>query len=116
MKVPLQTTLDTNSQLLANNNLNCLKEIKEYELKLKNDTYKLVIELKSDKRIIYFRMRQTNILSFYYYKNNFDYESITQVLFLLKEHYNDLSKILKFLDTSITRNKFELRQNTNKKE
>ena len=71
------------------------KEIKEYELKLNNDIYRLTLEHTFDE-IIFMTIRQINNLSFYIYKNNFNYEEITKNLSLLKEHYNDIIKSDKF--------------------
>ncbi len=71
------------------------KEIKEYELKLNNDIYKLTLEHTFDEKI-FMKIRQISNLSFYIYKNNFNYEEITKNLSLLKEHYNDIIKSDKF--------------------
>ena len=58
------------------------KEIKESELKLNNDIYRLTLEHTFDKKI-FMTIRQINNLSFYIYKNNFNYEEITKNLSLL---------------------------------
>ena len=58
------------------------KEIKEDELKLNNDIYRLTLEHTFDEKI-FMTIRQTNNLSFYIYKNNFNYEEITKNLSLL---------------------------------
>ena len=94
--------------------INHLKERKEYELKLNEDIYRLTLEYSLDGNI-YFKIRQINNLSFYYYKNSFNYEEITKKLSLLKDHYDDTSKIIKFIDTAMTKNKFKLRFNENSK-
>ena len=94
--------------------INNLKERKEYELKLNEDIYRLTLEYSLDDNI-YFKIRQINNLSFYYYKNSFNYEEITKKLSLLKDHYDDTSKIIKFIDTAMTKNKFKLRFNENSK-
>ncbi len=67
------------------------------------------MELYSDNRM-YFRLRQINNLSFYYYKNNYDYENITKLLFLLKDHYDDICKVFKFYETALSKNKVILKQ------
>ena len=89
---------------------NELNEIKEYELKINNDTFKLTLEYSSEERI-FMQIRQTNNLSFYLYKNDYNYEEITKSLSLLKDHYDDISKVIKFIDTAMTKNKFKLRLN-----
>ena len=90
------------------------KEIKENELKLNNDIYKLTLEHTFDEKI-FMKIRQTSNLSFYIYKNNFNYEEITKNLSLLKDHYNDTSKVIKFIDIAMNKNKFKLRLNENSK-
>ena len=91
-----------------------LIEINEYEFQLKDDKYKLKFELYSDKKI-YFELRQTNILSFYYYKNNYNYEELTKLLYLLKEHYDTIMKVYKFYNLSLIKNKVELKKEEKKK-
>ena len=89
---------------------NELNEIKEYELKINNDTFKLTLEYSLEERI-FIQIRQTNNLSFYLYKNDYNYEEITKSLSLLKDHYDNISKVIKFIDTAMTKNKFKLRLN-----
>ena len=57
------------------------------------------------------QIRQTNNLSFYLYKNDYNYEEITKSLSLLKDHYDNISKVIKFIDTAMIKNKFKLRLN-----
>ena len=65
------------------------KEIKEYELKCNNDIYKLTLRHLFDETIL-IKIRQINNLSFYIYKNEFNYEQITKHLSLLKDHCDDI--------------------------
>ena len=65
------------------------KEIKEYELKLNNDIYKLTLRHLFDETIL-IKVRQINNLSFYIYKKEFNYEQITKHLSLLKDHCDDI--------------------------
>ena len=81
---------------------------------MKDDKFKLKFELYSDKKI-YFELRQTNILSFYYYKNNYNYEELTKLLYLLKEHYDTIMKVYKFYNLSLIKNKVELKKEENSK-
>ena len=71
-----------------------------YELKLDNETYKLIIEIVS-KDIILFKIRQTNFISFTFYSNKYNYESLIKHIKIEKNKYNDLTQVLELFDTLI---------------
>ena len=77
-------------------------EVKEYEMDIEQDTYKLQITTYSD-QTIYFNIRQTNIISTNYYEKEHTYGEIIDILILMKNHYDDITKILNFIDKAITR-------------
>lgn len=79
-------------------------ETKEYELNLNKDTYLLKMQLNQHEKIS-FKIRQTNNLSFYYYYKEFGYEDLRKALSLPVEHYDNISKVFKFYDTAVLKNK-----------
>lgn len=80
---------------------------KSYEINCNNDTYLLIIEKISEKKIK-FKIRQINNISFLYYENIFSYEEITKILLLEKNYYDNIDKIFKFYENSIKRQKVSL--------
>ena len=57
--------------------------------------------------------QDNNILFQTRYKNNlyskeYTYSELTKMLFLINDYYDNIKKIFKFLDTSITKNKISL--------
>ena len=90
-------------------------ETKKYKLNLGNDTYELILETYSSEKIN-FKVQQINIASTYYYSKTYNYDEILQKLFLFKAHHENISKILKYIDTSISQNMLSLvKDNQNKK-
>ena len=89
-------------------------ETKEYELNLNKDTYLLKIQLIKHEKIS-FKIRQTNNLFFYYYYKEFGYEELRKALSLPVEHYDNISKVFKFYDTAVLKNKVFLVQEKGKK-
>ena len=86
---------------------NELKIEKSFELNYNNDTYLLLIEKISEKKIK-IKISQINNISFYYYENIFSYEEITKILLLEKNYYDNIDKIFKFYENSIKRQKVSL--------
>ena len=91
---------------------NKLIEFKPYQLKFENDFYNLLIELYSDNNI-YFKLRNSNNFPFSYYTNKFGYEEITKLFLLNKDHYGDLTKVFKFFDIALSKNKINLEYDKN---
>ena len=89
-------------------------ETKEYELNLNKDTYLLKMQLSKHEKIS-FKIRQTNNLFFYYYYKEFGYEELRKALSLPVEHYDNISKVFKFYDTAVLKNKVFLVQEKGKK-
>ena len=77
-------------------------EIKEYEMNIEQDTYKLKITIYTE-QTINFNIRQTNIISAHYYEKEHTYGEIINILILMKNHYDDITKILNFIDKAIAR-------------
>ena len=91
-----------------------LIESKKYELKIGEEIYSLLLEIYSDNNI-YFKLRKTNNSSFYHYMNKFNYNDITQLFLLQKEHYKDMQKIFHFFDLALTKKKIKLEYNEEKR-
>ena len=85
-----------NNNISENDSFN----IKEYELNLNNDIYKLQIENSSLK--ILFKLRPINNITTYYYLKEYKYEDIIKELKLSKKQYNNLTNIEEFIDKSLT--------------
>ena len=88
-------------------------ESKKYELKYENEEFSLLMEIYSDDNI-YFKLRKSKNLSLYEYSNKHNYNEITKLFLLQKEHYKDLSKIFHFFDLAFTRKKIKLEYNKEK--
>ena len=90
-------------------------QTKEYEVQINADNFTLRIDIYSN-QAIHFNLKQTNKLSIYYYEKYYTYDDLTKTLKLLKDNYNDVSKVFKFYDTSITKKKVNLKEEKEKKQ
>ena len=87
---------------------------KNYEIKLDNDTYSLLMEIYSNDKL-YFKLRKSNNIQLYQYIKEYKYNEILNLLLLHKKHYENLSKIFIFFDKAINNKKVKLVYNENKK-
>ena len=92
-----------------------LLQTKEYEFQIKIDKYILKIDTYSN-QTMYFYIKQTNNITIYYYERKFTYDKITKELKLLKDYYNDITKIFEFYDTAITMKKVTLKEDKENKQ
>ena len=90
-----------------------LIESKKYELKLREDTYSLLIERYEN--LISFKIRQINNICLYQYFREYKYEDILNLLSLIKNQYEDLSKIFIYFDKMINKQKVFLDYNNQNK-
>ena len=90
-----------------------LIESKKYELKLREDTYSLLIE--RFENLISFKIRQINNICLYQYFREYKYEDILNLLSLIKNQYGDLSKIFIYFDKMINKQKVFLDYNNQNK-
>ena len=90
-----------------------LIESKKYELKLREDTYSLLIE--RFENLISFKIRQINNICLYQYFREYKYEDILNLLSLIKNQYGDLSKIFIYFDKMINKQKVFLDYNNENK-
>ena len=90
-----------------------LIESKKYELKLREDTYSLLIE--RFENLISFKIRQINNICLYQYFREYKYEDILNLLSLIKNQYEDLSKIFIYFDKMINKQKVFLDYNNENK-
>jgi len=88
-------------------------ETKKYILNLDKDTYSLIIETFSNGDIN-FNVRQNNSISISYYTKTYKFDEILQKLYLFKQHHDNITKILKYIDTSISQKKLFLIKDNNK--
>ena len=79
----------------------------EFNIPTNKNQYQLKIETYTDESIE-FNLRQTNIVSFIYYKKQFNYNEIMSKLLLVKEYYSDINKVLKFIEIAITKKKLSI--------
>ena len=77
---PINMSLNTPS-ISLNNDIKCLAS-KEYELKLEEDIYTLKLALLSNEKIS-FHIRQINNISYYYFYNEYEYDTLIKELVLL---------------------------------
>ena len=96
------------------NNQEKLIQSKIFELKCEEQNYCLLLEIYSDNNI-YFKLRESNKLSLYYYLNKYNYEDITKYFLLQKEHYTDLKKVFNFFDLALSKKKINLELDKKKK-
>ena len=87
---------------------------KEYELILDKDTYSLVIEIISKEKIS-FNIRQVNNISYSYFYQEYDYETLIKELVLPAQHYDNIEKIFKFYDIALEKKKVVLIYDNEKK-
>ena len=104
---PMFYTIDEDSKTLL--------QTKEYQYQINSDTYTLRINAYSD-QTIQFYLKQTNKIPIYYYEKNFTYDQIINTLKLIKELYNDITKVFSFYDISITKKKIILKKDIKKKQ
>ena len=90
-----------------------LIESKKYELKLREDTYSLLIE--RFENLISLKIRQINNICLYQYFREYKYEDILNLLSLIKNQYGDLSKIFIYFDKMINKQKVFLDYNNQNK-
>ena len=90
-----------------------LIESKKYILKHEENIYSVLMETYSD-NYIYFKIRKYNNLSLYHYINKYNYEDITKLFLLHKEHYTNISKVFHFFDLAFTKEKIKLDYNKEK--
>ena len=100
----------TNDPDELNNNISQSKIInkKEYELKHENNIYNLQIQI--DSNYIYFKIienKDDDIVPTFY-KNKFDLKTITSILKLYPDIYNDLNKIISLINDCYNTNKIKL--------
>ena len=93
-------------------NQNEISETKNYKLYLNNDTFLLVIETSSNGDIN-FKVKQINIITRYYFSKKYSFEEILKKLYLYKDLYESISKILIFIDNSISHKKMILNEDQN---
>ena len=86
-----------------------LKNMKLYEIKLNNeeDIYSLIMETYSDNKIS-FKAKKKDDCCYNMFTNEFKYEELLKKLLLQKEYYDNISKIFKFYDISLMKNKINL--------
>ena len=95
-----------------NVNVNTI-ETKEYKLNLDKDIYSLKIETFTNGNIN-FTVRHKNTIPTSYFTKTYVFEDILQKLYLFKEHHDNITKILKYIDTSISQQKMNLIKENNK--
>ena len=114
MEIPETVELEINNGDILRNDLGKeLNNIRQYDLKLNKDIYKLIIEISSNNDIL-FSLRQTNNISFIYYEKKYKYEDILKHLNLEKNKYNNILKILEFFDVSVKNEKLKISKDNNK--
>ena len=91
-----------------------LIESKTYELKLDNEIYFLNFKIISEEKMLFQAKNKTiSLLSF---EKEFTYEELIKNLFLQEQYYNNIHKIYKFYDISLTKNKISLLYDKNEKQ
>ena len=85
---------------------------KNYELKLDEDIYSLTMGIYNNETIK-FNLIQKNKFSIINFTKVYDYHEITKKLLLSNEYYNDISKVFKYCDTAILKNKVLLVKDNN---
>ncbi len=63
---------------------------------------------------IYFKATQKNIISPINYIKEYKYEELIEIFFLSKEYHNNITKIFKFFNILLTKNKMTLMNDKNK--
>ena len=110
---PAATPIFMYSKIVKANEPNELNESKiinkkEYELKYENNIYNFQIQI--DSNYIYFKIIQNKDedIAPTFYKNKFDLKTITNMLKLYPDIYNDLNKVISLLNDCYNRNKIKL--------
>ena len=75
-------------------------ETKEYEIPYQGDTYKLIMTTFPEETIN-FDIRQTNNITYKYYQKEYTFKDIANTLILPQQLYNNITKVLKYLDKEI---------------
>ena len=104
------------------NNTNILKSIepeiietKKYEMKLNEDIYMLIMDMYSNENINFKISPKNDLLSKANFSKVYSYEELIKKLILHKEHYDNISKVFKFYDISLSKNRVSLVFDKNKK-
>ena len=92
-----------------------LLQTKEYQFQINTDKYTLKIDSYSN-QTMHFYIKQNNSITIYYYERNYTYDDITKSLKLLKDYYNEISKVFEFYDTAITMKKVTLKEDKENKQ
>ena len=92
---------------------NDIKEVKSYNLKLNDEIYEVTMELYSNEKIT-FKVKQANTISYINYIKTYKYEELLSSFLLTKDYYNDATKIFKYFDKSMTKDKIRLSKDNNK--
>ena len=79
---------------------------KIYQLKINNISY--ILQIQFDLEKIYFKLYENKEKNPSYYSNEYDLKSITKLLKLFPDIYNNLNKIMDLLNTSYNNNKLQL--------
>ena len=82
-------------------------EKKVYKLNLDKDNYSLTIETFTNGNIT-FKLLQNNVESSVYYFKEYKYDDILPKLYLFKEQCNSISKVLKYIEVAISKNRVTL--------
>ena len=93
----------TNNANFATNNEASNKKAtqsREYDFQIKDDNYKLIIDIYSNEAIR-FHVKQTNRIVIEYYEKEYTYDEITNALKLVKNHYDNINKVFNFYNTAI---------------
>ena len=101
-------TANANDQNKLNDSQLKIINKKEYELKYENNIYNLQIQI--DLNYIYFKIIQNKDEDIVqtFYKNKFDLKTITSILKLHPDIYNDLNKVISLLNDCYNTNKIRL--------
>ena len=110
---PAKPILPPNETPRENQNKNEKTETKNYKLNLNNDTFLLVIETSSNGDIN-FKVKQINNITRYYFSKKYSFEEILKKLYLYKDLNESISKILTYIDYSISNKKMILNEDQNK--
>ena len=95
-----------NANFTTNNETSNKKatQSREYDFQIKDDNYKLIIDIYSNEAIR-FHVKQTNRIVIEYYEKEYTYDEITNTLKLVKNHYDNINKVFNFYNTAIEKKK-----------
>ena len=88
---------------LIDNEENELFKCIEYELQLNHEKCILIMKINPDDKILFQTKYKNNVFS-----KEYTYDELIKVLLLIKDYYNNIKKIFKFLDTSFTKKRIRL--------